>query len=212
MWDNRATPAGVAELAGTIRPSPPRVACRGRGAAAPGGTGARQSAGYSRFPSASGLSLDRLSRGEAASRCGCTPTTVSGVLDAAGAAPAAGPASPGRMASAATGSGYHRGSRAGDPAAQPAWLLAAADCYQAMREPRAHRSALSPTAAADELCRGNGGRQASSGRLCTPCCKRLGSPRASARRRPRGVCLNASARCSACLARRSGHQAGSPAG
>jgi HD-GYP domain-containing protein (c-di-GMP phosphodiesterase class II) len=48
------------------------------------------------------------------------------------------------------GSGYHRGSRAADlPAA--AWLLAAADCYQAMREPRAHRPARSPQAAADEL-------------------------------------------------------------
>jgi HD-GYP domain-containing protein (c-di-GMP phosphodiesterase class II)/DNA-binding CsgD family transcriptional regulator len=48
------------------------------------------------------------------------------------------------------GSGYHRGSRGGDlPIA--AWLLAAADCYQAMREPRAHRPALSPQAAADEL-------------------------------------------------------------
>jgi HD-GYP domain-containing protein (c-di-GMP phosphodiesterase class II) len=48
------------------------------------------------------------------------------------------------------GSGYHRGGRAGDlPAA--AWLLAAADCYQAMREPRAHRPALSPQAGADEL-------------------------------------------------------------
>jgi len=48
------------------------------------------------------------------------------------------------------GSGYHRGSRAADlPAA--AWLLAAADCYQAMREPRAHRPARSPRAAADEL-------------------------------------------------------------
>ena len=48
------------------------------------------------------------------------------------------------------GSGYHRGSRAGDLPAQ-AWLLAAADCYQAMREPRAYRPALSPQAAADEL-------------------------------------------------------------
>jgi len=48
------------------------------------------------------------------------------------------------------GSGYHRGSRTGDlPLA--AWLLAAADCYQAMREPRAHRPALSPGAAADQL-------------------------------------------------------------
>jgi HD-GYP domain-containing protein (c-di-GMP phosphodiesterase class II) len=50
------------------------------------------------------------------------------------------------------GSGYHRGSRAGDlPTA--AWLLAAADCYQAMREPRAHRPARSAVAAADELSR-----------------------------------------------------------
>ena len=50
------------------------------------------------------------------------------------------------------GSGYHRGSRAGDlPAA--AWLLVAADCYQAMREPRAYRPAWSAQAAADELCR-----------------------------------------------------------
>jgi len=50
------------------------------------------------------------------------------------------------------GSGYHRGSRAGD-LPLTAWLLAAADCYQAMRELRAHRPALSPKAAADELCR-----------------------------------------------------------
>jgi len=57
------------------------------------------------------------------------------------------------------GSGYHRGSRAGD-LPLTAWLLAAADCYQAMREPRAHRPALSPTAAADELC-----RDAEAGRL-----------------------------------------------
>jgi HD-GYP domain-containing protein (c-di-GMP phosphodiesterase class II) len=48
------------------------------------------------------------------------------------------------------GSGYHRGSRAGElPLA--AWLLAAADCYQAMREPRPYRRALSAAAAADEL-------------------------------------------------------------
>ena len=41
------------------------------------------------------------------------------------------------------GSGYHRGSRAADlpPAAR---LLAAADCYHAMREQRAYRPALSP--------------------------------------------------------------------
>jgi HD-GYP domain-containing protein (c-di-GMP phosphodiesterase class II) len=50
------------------------------------------------------------------------------------------------------GSGYHRGSLAGDlpPAA---WLLAAADCYQAMREPRAHRPGLSAQDAAAELTR-----------------------------------------------------------
>jgi len=57
------------------------------------------------------------------------------------------------------GSGYHRGSRTGDLPGE-AWLLAAADCYQAMREPRAHRPALSPQAAADELC-----RDAQAGRL-----------------------------------------------
>ena len=57
------------------------------------------------------------------------------------------------------GSGYHRGSRAGDlPAA--GWLLAAADCYRAMREPRAYRAALSPQSAADELR-----RDAQAGRL-----------------------------------------------
>jgi HD-GYP domain-containing protein (c-di-GMP phosphodiesterase class II) len=57
------------------------------------------------------------------------------------------------------GSGYHRGSRAGDlpPAAR---LLAAADCYQAMREPRPYRPALAPGDAADELC-----REAEAGRL-----------------------------------------------
>jgi HD-GYP domain-containing protein (c-di-GMP phosphodiesterase class II) len=48
------------------------------------------------------------------------------------------------------GSGYHRGSKAGDlPLA--AWLLVAADCYQAMREPRGYRLALSAAQAADEL-------------------------------------------------------------
>jgi HD-GYP domain-containing protein (c-di-GMP phosphodiesterase class II) len=57
------------------------------------------------------------------------------------------------------GSGYHRGSRADElPAA--AWLLAAADCYHAMREPRAHRPALSPEAAAGQL-----GQDAQAGKL-----------------------------------------------
>jgi HD-GYP domain-containing protein (c-di-GMP phosphodiesterase class II)/DNA-binding CsgD family transcriptional regulator len=50
------------------------------------------------------------------------------------------------------GSGYHRGSRAGDlPLA--AWLLATADCYHAMREPRPYRQPLSGREAADELSR-----------------------------------------------------------
>jgi len=57
------------------------------------------------------------------------------------------------------GSGYHRGSRAGD-LPLTAWLLAAADCYQAMREQRSHRPALSAAAAADELC-----QEAEAGRL-----------------------------------------------
>jgi len=48
------------------------------------------------------------------------------------------------------GSGYHRGSTASalTPAAR---LLAAADVYQAMIEPRPHRPALSPSQAADTL-------------------------------------------------------------
>jgi HD-GYP domain-containing protein (c-di-GMP phosphodiesterase class II) len=51
------------------------------------------------------------------------------------------------------GSGYHRGSRAGElPLA--AWLLAAADSYQAMREPRAHRPALPADAATQTLSQG----------------------------------------------------------
>jgi len=48
------------------------------------------------------------------------------------------------------GSGYHRGSR--DEELPPAaWLLAAADCYCAMREPRPYRPALDAAAAAAEL-------------------------------------------------------------
>jgi HD-GYP domain-containing protein (c-di-GMP phosphodiesterase class II) len=49
------------------------------------------------------------------------------------------------------GSGYHRGSRAGD-LPLGAWLLAAADCYHGMREPRAHRPGLSAADATDALC------------------------------------------------------------
>jgi len=57
------------------------------------------------------------------------------------------------------GSGYHRGSNAGEiPVA--ARLLAAADVYQAMTQRRPHRDALTPTAASDELR-----REAKAGRL-----------------------------------------------
>ena len=78
------------------------------------------------------------------------------------------------------GSGYHRGSRAGDlpPAAR---LLAAADCYQAMREPRPYRPALTAGGAADELC-----REAEAGRLApeavTAVLAAVGQPRPSAPR------------------------------
>jgi HD-GYP domain-containing protein (c-di-GMP phosphodiesterase class II) len=82
------------------------------------------------------------------------------------------------------GSGYHRGSRAGD-LPLTAWLLAAADCYQAMREPRAHRRALSPAAAADALC-----QDADAGRLAPEAVNAVliaaGQPRRSLRR-PAGL-------------------------
>jgi len=57
------------------------------------------------------------------------------------------------------GSGYHRGASAG-ALPLPARLLAAADAYSAMTEPRPHREALTPDAAAATL-----GRDASAGRL-----------------------------------------------
>jgi HD-GYP domain-containing protein (c-di-GMP phosphodiesterase class II)/DNA-binding CsgD family transcriptional regulator len=57
------------------------------------------------------------------------------------------------------GTGYHRGNRAAE-LPMTAWLLATADCYQAMREPRPHRPALAAAAAADELA-----REAAAGRL-----------------------------------------------
>jgi HD-GYP domain-containing protein (c-di-GMP phosphodiesterase class II) len=50
------------------------------------------------------------------------------------------------------GSGYHRGSR-GSELDRAARILAAADCYGAMREDRPHRAALDATAAAAELLR-----------------------------------------------------------
>jgi len=57
------------------------------------------------------------------------------------------------------GSGYHRGSRTADLSAA-AWLLAAADCYHAMREPRPHRPAMPAATAAHAL-----GREVREGRL-----------------------------------------------
>jgi HD-GYP domain-containing protein (c-di-GMP phosphodiesterase class II) len=50
------------------------------------------------------------------------------------------------------GTGYHRGSKSAD-LPMTAWLLAAADCYHAMREPRAYRDPLTGPEAADQLCR-----------------------------------------------------------
>lgn len=57
------------------------------------------------------------------------------------------------------GSGYHRGA-SGDALSVAARLLAAADVYQAMTEPRPHRDALGPEEATREL-----GAEASAGRL-----------------------------------------------
>jgi HD-GYP domain-containing protein (c-di-GMP phosphodiesterase class II) len=57
------------------------------------------------------------------------------------------------------GSGYHRGS-GGAELAMPARLLAAADAYHAMCEPRPHREPIAPEQAAEIL-----GEEASAGRL-----------------------------------------------
>jgi HD-GYP domain-containing protein (c-di-GMP phosphodiesterase class II) len=57
------------------------------------------------------------------------------------------------------GSGYHRGA-SGAELTLPARLLAAADAYHAMGEPRPHRPALTPEQAAQELC-----EEAEAGRL-----------------------------------------------
>ena len=57
------------------------------------------------------------------------------------------------------GSGYHRGSSAAE-LALPARLLAAADAFHAMCEPRPHREPVAPKRAAETL-----GREASAGRL-----------------------------------------------
>ena len=58
--------------------------------------------------------------------------------------------SPFSTASVCNGSGYPRG-LSGNGISQPARVLGAADAYQAMREPRPHRAALSAEAAAAEL-------------------------------------------------------------
>jgi HD-GYP domain-containing protein (c-di-GMP phosphodiesterase class II) len=60
------------------------------------------------------------------------------------------------------GSGYHRGSE-GTGASKAACILAAADCYTAMREARPYRSALEPEAAQAEL-----EREVAEGRLDGP--------------------------------------------
>jgi HD-GYP domain-containing protein (c-di-GMP phosphodiesterase class II) len=57
------------------------------------------------------------------------------------------------------GSGYHRGAAVAE-ITPPARLLAAADAYHAMTEPRPHRAALAPRQAAETL-----GREAGAGRL-----------------------------------------------
>jgi DNA-binding CsgD family transcriptional regulator len=61
------------------------------------------------------------------------------------------------------GRGYHRGA-AGAAQTPPARLLAAADAYHAMTEPRPHRDPLTPTRAADLL-----GEEARAGRLDGDC-------------------------------------------
>jgi HD-GYP domain-containing protein (c-di-GMP phosphodiesterase class II) len=82
------------------------------------------------------------------------------------------------------GSGYHRGNRAAD-LPLTAWLLAAADCYHAMLEPRAHRPPLSPMAATNELS-----REAEAGRLAPEAVNAVliaaGQPRRPVRR-PAGL-------------------------
>jgi DNA-binding CsgD family transcriptional regulator len=60
------------------------------------------------------------------------------------------------------GSGYHRGAAA-PTLTRPARLLAAADAYHAMTEPRPHRPALPPEQAAELL-----GQEARAGRLDVP--------------------------------------------
>ncbi len=104
------------------------------------------------------------------------------------------------------GSGYHRGSQAGD-LPLTAWLLAAADCYQAMREPRAV-----PGRAVGH----RGGRRAEPGRRGGPA-RAGGDERRARRRRPApeaDAAARRAVRAGVPGARpagpRAGHQAGGP--
>jgi HD-GYP domain-containing protein (c-di-GMP phosphodiesterase class II)/DNA-binding CsgD family transcriptional regulator len=84
------------------------------------------------------------------------------------------------------GSGYHRNCRAGE-INLAARVLAAADAYQAMTQPRAHRAAHTPGEAADELL-----REVSAGRfgpdVAAAVVAEAGQPRAAPRGgRPAGL-------------------------
>ena len=146
--------AGVAQVAGAAAD---RCGARtGAPGAAPRGARPRPRAG--RGPAArSGTSRGRWRR-TSGSACGCTPTTPSACSPALRSSPRWRP-SPPRHHERLDGSGYHRGAAAG-ALTLPARLLAAADAYCAMTEPRPHREPLSPDEAAETL-----GREASAGRL-----------------------------------------------
>ena len=91
------------------------------------------------------------------------------------------------------GSGYHRGTR-GPALDQAARILAAADCYGAMREARPYRPALDAAAAEAELL-----READEGRL-----DRGSRRRGARRRRPPRAAAAARAACRADRARAGG--------
>ena len=77
------------------------------------------------------------------------------------------------------GAGYHRKTLA-PGLGRAARILAAADCYQAMREPRPHRPALDAEAAEAELLR-EAARAACAPRRSTPCSPRPGTAWSAAR-------------------------------
>jgi hypothetical protein len=77
------------------------------------------------------------------------------------------------------GSGYHRGCR-GAELPLPARVLAAADAYHAMCEPRPHRESLSPERAAETP--GRGGQQRPARPRCGRCGDRGGRPAGTANR------------------------------